>query len=81
VKYAFIKEHSLDYAVIRLCEVLEVSTSGYYAWLDRPESPRASENRRLEVKIRLFHKETGSQLQRGIGGTSHVFSSKCILRA
>ncbi len=56
MKYAFIKEHNMDYAVIRLCEVLEVSASGYYAWLDRPESPRASENRRLVAKIKLFHK-------------------------
>lgn len=56
MKYAFIKEHSMDYAVIRLCEVLEVSASGYYGWLERPESPRARENRRLVAKIQAFHK-------------------------
>jgi transposase InsO family protein len=35
---------------------LEVSTSGYYDWRDRPESNRAAENRKLVTKITLFHK-------------------------
>jgi transposase InsO family protein len=56
VKYAFIKAHSSEYSVSRLCQVLEVSTSGYYDWRDRPESNRTKENRRLLTKISLFHK-------------------------
>lgn len=35
---------------------LEVSSSGYYDWLDRPESPRSRANRSLATKIALFHK-------------------------
>lgn len=38
-----------------MCQVLGVSTSGYYDWLGRPESLRRQENRRLTVKIRQFH--------------------------
>lgn len=41
-----------------MCRVLRVSKSGYYAWLARPESKRARENRRLLVRIRIVHKES-----------------------
>ena len=56
MKYAFIREHSADHSVIRLCQVLEVSPSGYHDWRDRPESNRAKRNRQLVTKISLFHK-------------------------
>lgn len=56
MKYAFIRAHSSEYSVSRLCQVLEVSTSGYYDWRDRPESNRTKENRRLLTKISLFHR-------------------------
>jgi putative transposase len=35
---------------------MDVSASGYYAWLNRPESTRSSKNRILLTKIRLLHK-------------------------
>jgi transposase InsO family protein len=38
-----------------MCSVLGVSSSGYYDWLDRPESQRSQSNRRLIAKIRCFH--------------------------
>lgn len=41
-----------------MCRVLEVSKSGYYAWVDRPESMRAKRHRELTVKIRLAHIES-----------------------
>lgn len=56
MKYAYIRAHSAEYSVSRLCQVLEVSTSGYYDWRDRPESDRSIENRHLLTKISLFHK-------------------------
>jgi putative transposase len=56
VKYAFIRAQSNDYPVVRLCDVLEVSASGYYDWRDRPESSRTVENRKLVTKITLFHR-------------------------
>jgi len=46
--------------VQRMCEVLEVSSSGYYDWIDRPESNRARENRRLVTRIRCFHQASKS---------------------
>ena len=59
MKYAFIRSHCREHKVIRLCQVLEVSTSGYYDWLCRPESARSGENRRLTVKIRQCHLASG----------------------
>jgi transposase InsO family protein len=56
VKYAFIQEHRTEHALTTLCRVLAVSPSGYYDWLDRPESSRARENRQLTTKISLCHK-------------------------
>jgi len=34
------------------CQTLQVSRSGYYAWLERPESERAVENTNLLIRIR-----------------------------
>jgi len=39
--------------------VLAVSRSGYYDWVDRPESARSQENRRLTGKILYFHQRSG----------------------
>jgi putative transposase len=40
-----------------MCRVLEVSRSGYYDWIDRPESLRAKRHQDLTVKIRQAHIE------------------------
>jgi len=37
---------------------MNVSASGYYAWLNRPLSERAREEMRLEVEIKAAHKRT-----------------------
>ncbi|WP_439253961.1 IS3 family transposase [Pseudomonas monteilii] len=47
LKYAFIKKHSTDYPVRRLCQTLKVHPSGYYVWLAEPQSARAKEDHRL----------------------------------
>ena len=56
MKYAFIQQQGQHHPIRRLCQVLGVSTSGYYDWLLRPESNRAKGNRRLLTKIQCFHK-------------------------
>ena len=43
------------YAVKTMCEVLEVSASGYYDWRDRLPSARAIENAALEERIEAIH--------------------------
>ena len=58
MKYEFISSHRKEYKITRLCEVLEVSTSGYYDWVDRPESQRSRENRQLTEKITHYHRQS-----------------------
>jgi len=48
----------LKYSLLLLCRVLEVSRSGYYAWLTRPPSRQAKEEARLELEIKAAHKRT-----------------------
>lgn len=40
------------------CDTLRVSRSGYYVWLDRPESDRAKENAVLLGRIRSIHEKS-----------------------
>jgi len=41
-----------------MCQTLEVGRKGFYAWLNRPESPRRQENRRLLVEIQAAHQKS-----------------------
>jgi putative transposase len=68
VKYAFIRKYSEAHKITRLCELLEVSTSGFYDWFDRPESHRARENKVLTEKIQRSH-----QASRGIYGSPKIY--------
>ena len=55
MKFRFISAHRETFKVGRMCKLLNVSRSGYHAWLKRPESRRSRENRALEAKIRVLH--------------------------
>ena len=50
-----------------MCRVLEASPGGYYAWLERPESRRGREDRRLLVEIKAIHQES-----RGVYGSPRI---------
>jgi transposase InsO family protein len=52
------KQWRLEYPVEVMARVLGVSRSGFYAWLDRPPSPRALEDERLKVAIAAAHVKT-----------------------
>ena len=58
MKYAWIGEHRDSFPVAVLCEVLEVSASGYYDWLDRPPSPRAERHEQIQTAVRQVHAES-----------------------
>ncbi len=47
-----------SFPVNRMCRLLKVSSSGYYAWRKRPPSARTVANQRLVKKIRHLHDES-----------------------
>ena len=51
-----INELRSDYPVPFLCRTLEVSASGYYSWLKRPDSPGQKQEKRLVIEIKAAHK-------------------------
>ncbi len=48
MKFAFIVTKEVAFPVSAMCRVLEVSSSGYYAWKKRPSPPRATLNDRFK---------------------------------
>jgi transposase InsO family protein len=52
VRYAFIDAEKAEWPVVVQCEVLEVSSSGYYAWKKRPTASRAEQDAELVVEIK-----------------------------
>ena len=55
MRFAFIHGEKAYHAVRRLCRVLQVTPSGYYAWAHRGPSARQRDNDRLKVRIRAIH--------------------------
>ena len=60
MRYAFIREQQTDYSVRRLCKMMAVHPSGYYAWLKNPDSARSIEDKRLLGHIKLSWLESDS---------------------
>lgn len=57
-RYTFIAHERDTWPVVRMCRVLEVSVSGFYAWLKRTPGPRARANAQLVQRIRVIHMES-----------------------
>jgi putative transposase len=53
-----VEREKANYPVARLCRVLGVSTSGYYAWCSREPSARAQEDAVLTEQIVRIHQES-----------------------
>lgn len=54
-RYRFIAAEKEEHAVVRLCRLLGVSPSGYYAWCKRAPSARAQADARLSATIQQIH--------------------------
>jgi transposase InsO family protein len=70
VKFAFIADHRRDLPVDILCDVLEVSRSGYYAWRGRPSSHQSQRRAALAAKIGVVHAD-----HRGVYGSPRVWKA------
>ena len=55
MKFAFIERNREHYKVERLCGLLGVSTSGYYAWRSRPQSAHRQYDEQLKGLIGELH--------------------------
>ena len=60
--------HQALYPIATMCRVLEVSTSGYYAWRHRKPSARSKSDAALTVLIREIH-----EWSRGTYGVPRMF--------
>jgi len=58
VKYAFIRRHEEAFSIARMCKVMQVSRSGYYAWRDRPAGEQANRNKELLQHIHRIHRQS-----------------------
>jgi len=47
-----------DFPVSMMCQLLKVSTSGYYEWRSRAPSARSQDNARLLRKVRQLHQDS-----------------------
>lgn len=65
--YQFIDQHRSTFGVQKMCHVLHVSRSGYYAWRRRPESPRARETRQVVRALRRIYTAA-----RGVYGSPRI---------
>ena len=57
MRYGFISRQKKAFSVGRLCNLLKVSRSGYYDYLERGDSCRSSEEMALITRVREIHRQ------------------------
>jgi hypothetical protein len=58
-----VSENRARYPIAVMCRVLDVSSSGYYAWVKRPPSARAVTDAALIVEIRAAHAASKGRME------------------
>jgi putative transposase len=61
MKYAFIQRHRCRFSVTKMCQVLQVSRSGFYAWAERAPSPTAERRLARLTRIRAVFAASGQR--------------------
>jgi putative transposase len=69
VRFRWIHQQREQFEVSIMCDVLQVSRGGYYAWVDRPPSDRELRGRRLIEEIRREH-----ELSLGTYGSPRIYN-------
>lgn len=86
--YTFIQAHSDEHAVVRMCKVLKVSSSGYYKWLKNLNSPLSErETYRLELQQKIsksYHESFGTygspRVHSDLLDWGYIISQKTVAR-
>jgi transposase InsO family protein len=62
-RFRFVADHRHTYGVKRLCEVLQIARSSFYAWLDAQprRAERAAADAELAMRIRVLHEQDTTQ--------------------
>lgn len=62
-RFQFVADHRHAYGVKRLCEVLQIARSSFYAWLDAQprRAQRAAADAELAMRIRVLHEQDTTQ--------------------
>lgn len=58
MKYEWIDRYKLRYPIDLMCRILKVSQSGYYSWIDRPESRRDLRRQEMAKAIKFSHERS-----------------------
>ena len=81
MKYAWITDHRDSFPVAVMCDVLNVSSSGYYGSIDRSPSARAKRHDRIKQAVRQVHAKSygiyGSQKVAEVMQTRGDLESAC----
>lgn len=67
MRYKAVRAWQAEFPVARLCAVLKVSVSGYYAWLKRAPAPRQQANQQLQAMIQQIWQQV-----RGVYGAPRI---------
>lgn len=59
-KFAFIDAEKAMFPIVKMCTWLDVSTSGYYEWRDRPASATVQRRQRLAAVIQAIFEDSDS---------------------
>ena len=68
MRFQFIADQRDEFPVIRMCGVLRVSPSGYYAWRQRPPSAREMANQELVKQIEVVYHD-----HHGVYGSPRIY--------
>jgi len=62
VKFNFIKDESVRFPALKLCEVMQVSSSAYYAWRKRPGTLISAETLHLHHRMKALFRQSRDSL-------------------
>lgn len=58
MKFAYIRDHRDEFDLAAMCNVFDVTSAGFYAWVERPPSARAIRADKLSEQIKAVHHDT-----------------------